>query len=853
MPRSKNKETAAVLFADIVGYTASMQSNEEQALALLQQFKIKLETRVAANHGEIIHFYGDGCLCVFAQGLDAVACAKNLQADFQTIPKIPVRIGIHAGEVVFREGNVFGHTVNVASRIESMGVAGSVLLSNEVHQQIKEQTTDVFKSLGSFEFKNVAEGIMVFALATEGLIIPERKELVGKFKTVAKKNNRWASLLGGGFLVALLMSAFWYFLQNEGLTITSEELNLKEIAIFPFEVKGSPNIQYLREGIVDLLSNKLNNIPDINAVDPNRIYHQLEPGKRLSTTTAAQLAKEFKATKFILGSIIELNDNIEITASKYDQNGVRIEEKNVSGLKTELASLIDELTRTLITSELSNSGRELKSLAVTMTASIPALQAFLEGEQAFRRADPDKASELFVKATELDETFALAWLRLKEASIWSPRNSNPEAITQMLKYKDKLPQKYQDLLRAEVMFYDTSPNTGTFYQQLITKYGESRELTNGLAEFLFHHNPIFGKSSLEAKPWLLKTKQLDPNNQEANIHLMHLALAEGDAETTQMLLEETDSSAAYWQACKAQSLLFQEEISDESIKALANHPNFRDYLYTIFMAAPEDPTNLFRFIERICKEKEDSRLLNNLYRQFHLFGKEVLAYEYTKKVIAAPPLYNHDFTSYHYTVPATFIASKSFRPLAEYYNNLYEELEDRQEPWALFAKSLYALALDKKMEYVATKKEISEQMKEERLVKPSKYFLYSLNAVEARKNGLDDECLIWIDSAFQYAPSFYEAGSFCMDKIVMKSEILEERCNFKASIALLENIPVADAYSYSKGFTTYSLGRLYEKDGQDDKAIAKSNLLIKMFADCDEKYKTWVAEAEERRDRLMKQ
>lgn len=213
---SKNRKLAAVLFADIVGYTATMQTDEPQALRNLKKFKSSLESQVAKRQGKIIQFYGDGCLCIFNSSVDAVACARSLQADFLSEPKVPVRIGLHAGEVVFRDDNVFGDAVNIASRVESMGIPGSVLLSSNVRNQIKNQPDFALTNLGKFEFKNVQEGISVYALANEGLAVPKKEEITGKLKPkkVVKESffqSLWAKRIPQILVTYLLMA--WIVLQ----------------------------------------------------------------------------------------------------------------------------------------------------------------------------------------------------------------------------------------------------------------------------------------------------------------------------------------------------------------------------------------------------------------------------------------------------------------------------------------------------------------------------------------------------------------------------------------------------------------------------------------------------------------
>jgi class 3 adenylate cyclase len=170
------------LFADIAGYTALMHEEEDTALQILQHFKEELFTTVKKNEGEIIQYFGDGCLMVFDNATNAVTSAKAIQENLRNEPKVPVRIGIHLGDVVFREGNIFGDCVNIASRIESMGVPGAVLFSDAIKKQIKNKPEFIVSSLGEFEFKNVDEPMEIFALANKGFPIPVRNVLEGKIQ-----------------------------------------------------------------------------------------------------------------------------------------------------------------------------------------------------------------------------------------------------------------------------------------------------------------------------------------------------------------------------------------------------------------------------------------------------------------------------------------------------------------------------------------------------------------------------------------------------------------------------------------------------------------------------------------------
>lgn len=174
----------SVIFADIAGYTAMMESNEEQALRNLQIFKDAIEDAAENYGGNVMQFYGDGFLAVFESSTDAVDAAISIQGVYIK-NNLPVRIGIHSGEVVFKEDNVFGDAVNVASRIESVGIPHGILVSALVRDQLKNKKEYNFVSLGSFEFKNLVDPVEVYALEKQGFIVPIRDQMTGKLKPIS--------------------------------------------------------------------------------------------------------------------------------------------------------------------------------------------------------------------------------------------------------------------------------------------------------------------------------------------------------------------------------------------------------------------------------------------------------------------------------------------------------------------------------------------------------------------------------------------------------------------------------------------------------------------------------------------
>ncbi len=312
---SKNRRLAAILFADIVGYTALMQADEPQALTSLQKFKTVLEKQVPANKGTIIQFYGDGCLAIFDSSVDAVTCAKNLQFAFQTAPTVPVRISLHAGDVVFRDDNVFGNAVNIASRIESMGVPGAVLLSSSIRNQIKNQPALELMSLGRFEFKNVAEGMTVYALKGENLVIPKKEKMKGKGRakiiSPLPKSLIWPLILFAAISIGigLLSPVLWK--QKKQMEALPKQKEIS-IAVLPFKNLGEDkDLNYFNVGIREDLSTQLIRIKALN-VYSTEVANQYKS----SIKTAVEIGKEMKV-EYLLEGNSRIEDEQRVVTLNY--------------------------------------------------------------------------------------------------------------------------------------------------------------------------------------------------------------------------------------------------------------------------------------------------------------------------------------------------------------------------------------------------------------------------------------------------------------------------------------------------------------------------------------------------------
>ncbi len=159
------RRLAAILAADVAGYSRLMGANEEGTLAQLKSVrKALVDPTIAAHRGRIVKTTGDGMLVEFASAVDAVRNAVEIQrsmaeqnTDVPQDQRIEFRIGIHVGDIIFDDNDIFGDGVNIAARLEGIAEPGGVCISDDAHRQIRGKVDIAFDDMGSQTLKNIAE------------------------------------------------------------------------------------------------------------------------------------------------------------------------------------------------------------------------------------------------------------------------------------------------------------------------------------------------------------------------------------------------------------------------------------------------------------------------------------------------------------------------------------------------------------------------------------------------------------------------------------------------------------------------------------------------------------------------
>jgi len=183
MSEGVERRLVAVMFTDMEGYTALMQVDERRAVEKRDLYWDALERQHRANGGTIVQRLGDGSLSMFPSSLAAVRAGVAIQQELAPAG-VPVRIGVHAGEVLVEPERLTGDAVNIAARVESFAVSGSVFVSDAAYEQIKNQSEFDLTPMGSFRLKNVGRPLDLHAIAGRGLTVPDRSTLEGKGEAV---------------------------------------------------------------------------------------------------------------------------------------------------------------------------------------------------------------------------------------------------------------------------------------------------------------------------------------------------------------------------------------------------------------------------------------------------------------------------------------------------------------------------------------------------------------------------------------------------------------------------------------------------------------------------------------------
>jgi DNA-binding SARP family transcriptional activator/TolB-like protein len=336
-------------------------------------------------------------------------------------------------------------------------------------------------------------------------------------------------------LAALLV--VWSFSRSESRPGAASAST--RIAVFPFTVLGSDEFGYLGEGMVHLLSAKLDGAGALQSVDPDAILGQVPEHGRLDREQGHVLARRLGAGSFVLGTVLKVGNKLGLEASVYDREGVLMTTAQVIVEdETKILDRVDQLAARILAAQSSGPGARLTQLATVTTISLPALKAYLTGEGHLRARRHNSAAEAFQQALALDSTFALAAYRLSIALDWiGSKDLSRSAVEHARRHSARLPLPDRLLVDALLAHHMLAPaEAKLLYRKALGLQPDAVEAWHGLAEVEFHHNPLLGHDAALSRTSFERVLALDPAHQSAPLHLAWLALSAGDRPTFDAML-----------------------------------------------------------------------------------------------------------------------------------------------------------------------------------------------------------------------------------------------------------------------------------------------------------------------------
>jgi TolB-like protein/class 3 adenylate cyclase len=419
---SGERRLAAIMFTDIVGYSSLTQRDESLAMELLERHHKLLRPLFPTHNGNEIKTMGDAFLIEFVSALEAVSCAIEMQDSIREYNesaeedhKFQIRIGIHLGDVIHRDGDVFGDGVNLASRIEPLAEPGGICVSEFFYDQIRTKLDAPLQSLGKKELKNIDEPVEVYRV-----ILPwETYEPTNE--SVESRTPTLIKSAGLGIAVLLISIVAGYLLLS-GLSGPSEFTqgtiptagNMQSLAVLPFaNFSQEGEHEYFSDGITEELLNAFAQLKGLRV--PARTSSFAFKGQNRSLK---EIGKELNVEKILEGSVriagtkvritaqlINVADESHIWSDQYDR-----ELSDVFQIQEEIAQAIVEALRV-------NLGAG-QTLVNRPTENLEAYNLYLQGRFQWNKRTKEGfelAINYFEQALDLDSEFALAYAGLADA------------------------------------------------------------------------------------------------------------------------------------------------------------------------------------------------------------------------------------------------------------------------------------------------------------------------------------------------------------------------------------------------------------------------------------------------------
>jgi TolB-like protein/class 3 adenylate cyclase len=403
------RRLAAILFTDIVGYTALMAESEESGLAARQRHRELVRPLVGVFNGEVIETRADESLSTFPSALEAVNCALAIEDALQGEPGLRLHLGVHLGDIVVGEGEVSGDGVNIASRICALSDGGGICISGQLYDAIRSHPEIEATSRGEHDLKNVGRPVQVYSIARRAAAgaAPELTD-----QGAARSTSARAIALGAvaASVVLLVALAAWFW--------TSEPAPLdpiRSIAVLPLaNLSGDPSQEYFTDGMTEALISNLAKLAAFDVVSRTSVLQYRGARKPMP-----QIARELDVEAVLEGSVLRAGDAVRITVQLIDaQRDRHLWSQSYERDLHDILQLQSEVARAVADEiHLKLAPADQAQLASTRRVDPEAYDAYLKGVHFLNKqgaSNHTRAVQLLEQAVAVDPDYAAAWARLAD-------------------------------------------------------------------------------------------------------------------------------------------------------------------------------------------------------------------------------------------------------------------------------------------------------------------------------------------------------------------------------------------------------------------------------------------------------
>lgn len=386
------RKLAAILSADVKGYSRLMGEDEEGTIRTLNSYKELMTGLIQQHRGRVVGTAGDSLLADFASVVDAVRCAVGIQEELKERNKdvaenrrMEFRIGVNLGDVVEEGDTIYGDGVNVAARLESLAEAGGICISGMVYENIKNKLAFGYEYIGEQTVKNIKDPVRVYRVLMEPGVKKVEKSLGSMVK--GKK------VLALGVLVALVVIAagvaLWQFYLRptpQTMEVASREKmafplpDKPSIAVLPFvNMSGDPKQEFFCDGITEDIITALSKVKDLFVIARNSTFtYKGKPVK------VKQVSEELGVRYVLEGSVQRSGDRIRITAQLIDAlSGHHLWSERYDRELKDLFALQDEVTLRILTAlQVKLTEGDTASLGEKFYKGEQGLESYLKGSEA---------------------------------------------------------------------------------------------------------------------------------------------------------------------------------------------------------------------------------------------------------------------------------------------------------------------------------------------------------------------------------------------------------------------------------------------------------------------------------------